>query len=81
MPLAGRSERRITGGVTLGAGTGDWRSKLQNLSTAIVNSSPVIRISEEESLALQRSRLSETVRAVRWDTVQVGGSLPWGYCI
>ncbi|EFJ50372.1 hypothetical protein VOLCADRAFT_116897 [Volvox carteri f. nagariensis] len=62
-PLGGRSERRIAGGpagLVVGAGTGDWRSKLQNLSTAIVNAPG----------GTARSRLSESARAVRWDTVQ-----------
>ncbi|GIL60580.1 hypothetical protein Vafri_15119, partial [Volvox africanus] len=75
-PLGGRSERRATGGQPLsavGPGTGDWRSKLQNLSTAIVNAGPGggpgVR-GEDDPLAPQRSRLSESTRAVRWDTVQ-----------
>ncbi|GIL91465.1 hypothetical protein Vretifemale_19055, partial [Volvox reticuliferus] len=76
-PLAGRSERRATGGPALsnvGPGTGDWRSKLQNLSTAIVNAGPggggPGSRGEDDPLAPQRSRLSESTRAVRWDTVQ-----------
>ncbi|GFR48148.1 hypothetical protein Agub_g9980 [Astrephomene gubernaculifera] len=68
-----RSERRLPSGFAgqpaLAGQSGDWRSKLQNLSTAIVQSPGSGRL-EEEVLAPQRSRLSESARAVRWDTVQ-----------
>ena len=69
-PLGARSERRMAGNppmVSSNAPTGDWRSKLQNLSTAIVQAPGRL---EEDPLAPQRSRLSESARAVRWDTVQ-----------
>ncbi|KAG2432750.1 hypothetical protein HYH02_012884 [Chlamydomonas schloesseri] len=70
-PLGARSERRIAGNppmvASANAPTGDWRSKLQNLSTAIVQAPGR---PEDDPLAPQRSRLSESARAVRWDTVQ-----------
>ncbi|PNH10372.1 Adenylate cyclase type 10, partial [Tetrabaena socialis] len=70
-PLGGRSERRMTGGpATASSGAaGDWRSKFQNLGTAILHSPSSGRL-EEDPMAAQRSRLSESTRAVRWDTVQ-----------
>ncbi|KAG2424626.1 hypothetical protein HXX76_014351 [Chlamydomonas incerta] len=69
-PLGARSERRMAGNppmVSSNTPTGDWRSKLQNLSTAIVQAPGR---PDEDPLAPQRSRLSESARAVRWDTVQ-----------
>ncbi len=83
-PLGARSERRMVGSSSSGGGLmapggGDWRSKLQNLSTAIVqspNSLPPRGGADEEVLP-QRSRLSETPRAVRWDTVQVRRGTQW----
>lgn len=58
----------------------DWRSKLQNLSTAIVQSPNAMPLRADDEVLPQRSRLSETPRAVRWDTVQVrGGSCGLGH--
>ncbi|KAG2496536.1 hypothetical protein HYH03_005360 [Edaphochlamys debaryana] len=75
-PLGARSERRMMGSSPAPNAAGDWRSKLQNLSTAIVQSPNANARPEEDLLGPQRSRLSESVRAVRWDTVQEeeGGS-------